>query len=103
MHYLPESPRYLLKAGKEEEARTVLRRVYPAATVEQLDLKISVIQAVVMKTRAAQEAIPATTRFFNMFRVGKTRRALAIACGLQALQQLSGFNSLMFVCSLRLE
>lgn len=95
MHYLPESPRYLLKVGKEEQARRVLRRVYPAATIEQLDLKISVIQAVVIKTRTAQEAIPATTRFLNMFRVGKTRRALAIACGLQALQQLSGFNSLM--------
>lgn len=94
MHVLPESPRYLLRAGKESQARLVLQRIYPRASTEQIDLKISFISAVVNKTVLAEQA-PPLQRLGRMFKVGKTRRALIIACGLQALQQLSGFNSLM--------
>jgi SP family myo-inositol transporter-like MFS transporter 13 len=35
-------------------------------------------------------------RLDSMFKVGANRRALIVGAGLQALQQLCGFNSLMY-------
>ena len=95
MHYLPESPRYLLRTGQPERAQAVLERIYPYASEKQLSLKIKVIDQAVGIAREAERA-PWRMRFSRMFSIGRNRRALIIACGLQALQQLSGFNSLMY-------
>ncbi|KAI5119463.1 hypothetical protein M0805_007197 [Coniferiporia weirii] len=93
---LPESPRVLITKGKLNEAEGVMRKIYSHATPEQLKLKVKVLQA------AVQESINLTksTTFFQRMKilvfVPINRRALIIACGLQAFQQLCGFNTLMY-------
>lgn len=42
IHFLPESPRYLLTKNKTEEAYTALARIYPGATHEEIALKFDV-------------------------------------------------------------
>lgn len=88
MHLLPESPRYQIRAGKVVEAKATIRRIYPMATEDQIDFKVNVIKEYVSIAMAAERALPFTQRFFNMFRIGKNRRALACGAGLQLLQQL---------------
>ncbi|TIA92803.1 hypothetical protein E3P81_01236 [Wallemia ichthyophaga] len=45
VHYLPESPRYLLSRERNEEAYTSLARVYQQATQEELALKYDILVA----------------------------------------------------------
>ena len=104
---LPESPRWLVKAGKSQEARRVLEKVYGN---RKDDLFQDVLRAI--KTEISEEdsmnddvSIAETgnklqvvvakirNRSAELFHIGSNRRALTIACLLQGLQQLCGFVS----------
>lgn len=78
----PETPRYLTKSGKTEQAFTVLKRISGPATAraELAEIEASLLQ----RTSAA--------RAFR--RVG-VRRALAASIGLAILVQVSGINTIM--------
>ena len=105
MVMLPESPRWLVKAGKHQEARRVLEKVYgnrkddlfqdvlhaikkEISEEDSMSDDVSIaetgskIQVVVAKIR---------NRSAELFHIGSNRRALIIACLLQGLQQLCGF------------
>lgn len=106
---LPETPRWLMQAGFEPQARKVLGRIYQGCPdrdriVAQVMLNIrgEIIQET-MET--AQSKAPGTNtqwlhdasqRAHDLFHDGGNRRALIIAMMLQGLQQLCGFNSLMY-------
>ncbi|KAF3492020.1 myo-inositol transporter Itr1 [Arthroderma uncinatum] len=114
--FLPETPRWLVRANRASEARQIMRRVYgDTKTSNQIvehilrDIELEVIQA--SSELDSQSGVPATNsslpmqwRWFqkiqrtytDLFSIGCHRRALVIACMLQALQQLCGFNSLMY-------
>ncbi|EHK18725.1 uncharacterized protein TRIVIDRAFT_44305 [Trichoderma virens Gv29-8] len=62
--FMPETPRWLVKAGRSDDAKRVIQKGLGA--------------------------------WHELLGEGKHRRALAIACLLQGLQQLCGFNSLMY-------
>ncbi|KJR87057.1 MFS transporter, SP family, solute carrier family 2 (myo-inositol transporter), member 13 [Sporothrix schenckii 1099-18] len=121
---VPESPRWLVKAGRTAEARAVIGRVHgghgrAAATAAAS----SIVKTIETEVRAEAEAqrvrkqarrVPTTAgerepwRFVPrwlradgdtwaaLLGVRRNRRALAIACLLLGLQQLCGFNSLMY-------
>ncbi|KAF8514709.1 general substrate transporter [Hysterangium stoloniferum] len=96
LFFLPESPRIMVRTGKQEAARHIMQKIYAYATPEQIDLKVRVL------TVAVQEAIDITNtttfkqRLYSIFFVPINRRALIVGCGLQAFQQLCGFNTLMY-------
>lgn len=105
MFTLPESPRWLVKAGNIPEARKILRKVYTAgrdAFVEEvlraIQIEISDEEAIsddISNAVTGNTAQMLVTRIRNrsveLFHVGENRRALTIACLLQGLQQLCGF------------
>jgi SP family myo-inositol transporter-like MFS transporter 13 len=85
---MPESPRWLVLKGRDDEAAAVFTRL------GHHDCHHIVAQ---VKHEVKEEQLSASGSMFNeLITVPANRRALTIAAGLQALQQLSGFNSLMY-------
>ncbi|CAG8492747.1 3671_t:CDS:10 [Ambispora leptoticha] len=87
MAFVPESPRYLVRNAKPEQAKNVLRRIYPNAPQTFLDEEIAAIQDTLVEVT--------TSSYAELFRYPNTR-PMIIACGLQAIQQLSGFDTAMY-------
>ena len=95
MAWLPESPRYDSRRGRTERAMRTFQRIYPHASeaycrrrAEELTLSLQEFDTRVAHTPLA--------RRIRLLCSGTHARALVIACGLQALQQLCGFNTLMY-------
>ncbi|KAL8831787.1 MAG: hypothetical protein Q9170_005144 [Blastenia crenularia] len=107
---LPETPRWLVKAGKEDVARAVLRKMYASGTSRTAERVLRDIRREIIEQEASSKLInpitpgddpwPSLTqvqhRMTELLFVGGNRRALIIACMLQGLQQLCGFNSIMY-------
>lgn len=105
---MPETPRWLVKAARVDEARAVVRRVAGsgAGAAAEADVVLKDIEAEVRDEEQAQKArrrspalgprAPWLDGWDELLAVRRNRRALAIACLLQGLQQLCGFNSLMY-------
>ncbi|KAL0470522.1 general substrate transporter [Neurospora intermedia] len=113
--WMPESPRWLVKDGRSEEARAVIARIAAGddaqdpSTRREVDAVLKSIEIEVREEAAAMRLGGAGAGYANgnavnawmeamreLIRVRRNRRALAIACLLQGLQQLCGFNSLMY-------
>ncbi|RMZ80273.1 hypothetical protein DV738_g2849, partial [Chaetothyriales sp. CBS 135597] len=124
MVWMPETPRYLCKVQKEHEARAVLRKVYASSSAaisssngdrdedeEQVQATMRAIQREIRdeedahaalkaassseeEVRTARLLLPATLRSLLVY--PPHLRALTITCSLQGLQQLCGFNCLMY-------
>lgn len=106
---LPETPRWLVRRGYEIEAREVLGRIYQSASErEHIVKKVfrDIQQEVIDEEETMRSNKPTGGKMrwmhniyeqaVDLFRVGGNRRALIIAMMLQGLQQLCGFNSLMY-------
>ncbi|KKY14545.1 putative mfs myo-inositol [Diplodia seriata] len=120
--FMPETPRWLVKANRKDRARRVLRKVYGAdGDVRKDKLVEALLRRVEREVLEEEEAANSRRRINNpsnddhhkpgslgaslatvhdgfgeLVAVGAHRRALAIACMLQGYQQLCGFNSLMY-------
>ncbi|KAF2801169.1 putative MFS myo-inositol transporter [Melanomma pulvis-pyrius CBS 109.77] len=114
---LPETPRWLVKVGRREQAKRVLLRVYGGKGSDERDVK-NLVNGVLRRVQkeiydeeeaAGERAVPGAGKvgwraktarindsFTQLIAVGGNRRALVIACMLQGFQQLCGFNSLMY-------
>lgn len=111
---MPETSRWLVKRGRNDEAIAVLQKVFGgrgkeeasqamvAATLYRIQEEHREEQAAVaaLATGRGAESSRWTSRsgirsLHNLFTIGRNRRALAIACALQGFQNLSGFNCLM--------
>lgn len=100
---MPETPRWLVKAGRNDEARTVVRRVAGVGVRASAaaDLVLKDIEAEVREEDEAQKARRRGSKGENalldgwkeLLSIRRNRRALIIACMLQGLQQLCGFVS----------
>ncbi|HVI99827.1 MAG TPA: sugar porter family MFS transporter [Sphingomonas sp.] len=83
--WLPESPRWLVKRGRDEEARRVLARLRSGDVEPELEQIRAINRRETGKaTLAAMIAVPAT------------RRLLLVGCGLGAFQQLIGINAVTY-------
>ncbi|PKS06903.1 hypothetical protein jhhlp_005498 [Lomentospora prolificans] len=100
--FMPETPRWLVMKGFAEEAKGVVQRVSGSgvATARMADAVVKEIEVelreeqVARRLRGGGEGLAAG--FKELLMVRRNRRALTIACLLQGLQQLCGFNSLMY-------
>lgn len=110
--FLPETPRWLVKAGRDTEARQILGRVYGNADttkrvvdaiVHDIESEINEENSILRQYQSSTSDISPSTwlntlaqSWASLVKIPANRRALIIACMLQAFQQLCGFNSLMY-------
>lgn len=92
MFFMPETPRWLIQHSRRRDAAKVVRKVYG-------DLSEGSVELMLVGIEQGVEAVtkdPLAAKLKALFSVGSNRRALAISCLLQGLQQACGFNSLMY-------
>ncbi|KAI5925918.1 myo-inositol transporter 1 [Camillea tinctor] len=98
--FMPETPRWLVKAGKSSEAWSIIQKTQGAglAAGHVVDAILKDIEIEVREEHSSggKNSNSWRTTWKELLAVPKNRRALTIACSLQALQQLCGFNSLMY-------
>ncbi|TBU44093.1 general substrate transporter [Dichomitus squalens] len=94
--FLPESPRIMIRRGNSEAAQAIMAKIYAHATPEQLDLKVKSLAAAVKQSVEISNTTTLLQRIRLILFDGINRRALIVACGMQAFQQLCGFNTLMY-------
>lgn len=93
--FLPDTPRYYVIKGDVERAKDVFLRTNRDCTDEYAD-------AVIRDMVASNSTVPGSPlrQIINSIKlIHKTPanfRALVLACGLQGIQQFTGFNSLMY-------
>lgn len=94
--FLPDTPRFYVMNGQNEKAREVLQRSYSNTSEETIALKVAELSEL-------NHSIPGKTvfhKFYNtlveLHTVPSNLRALIIACGLQGIQQFTGWNSLVY-------
>ncbi|EKD12872.1 uncharacterized protein L3040_007029 [Drepanopeziza brunnea f. sp. 'multigermtubi'] len=112
MVIMPETPRWLVMVSRNDEARSVLNKVFGSGPEIQ-KMADRVLKGIEEEVREEAEAKKGRQRsrtkkersswlaaskdnWAELFRIPGNRRALTIACLLQGLQQLCGFNSLMY-------
>ncbi|KAI0536294.1 putative MFS myo-inositol transporter [Xylaria digitata] len=106
LFFMPETPRWLVKAKRSDEARTVIRKTAGSDPVA-MQMVDSVLKDIEIEVREEEDSASLgnadgkarrnwLVSWRELFFVPKNRRALTIACLLQAVQQFCGFNSLMY-------
>lgn len=106
--FMPDTPRWLVMVGRLAAARRVLQRLHgdggDADPAHYTDDLLKDIQAEAREERETRQLRPYPGAghwqwpgpWKELLSEGRYRRALTIACLLQALQQLCGFSSLMY-------
>lgn len=97
--FCPESPRQLIYHDRSDEAAIVIQKIFPNGTPDQVQRKVQHIAAHVAEAKAYSEGKGSLWLLKQLYVVPGNLRALIAACGLMAISQLGGFNSLMYYSS----
>jgi SP family myo-inositol transporter-like MFS transporter 13 len=97
--FCPESPRQLVYHDRSDEASVVIQKIFPQATPEQVQQKVRHIASHVAEAKAYSDGKGSIWLLKQLYVVPGNLRALIAACGLMAISQLGGFNSLMYYSS----
>ncbi|KAI0537154.1 general substrate transporter [Xylaria digitata] len=92
----PESPRLLLMHRKFEEAKKALTSLYPYATEAQVQSKIDLLVHAIEEDAKVAGSRSIWSQLKELHSVPANLRALITACGVMAISQLCGFNSILY-------
>ncbi|MDK8894592.1 MULTISPECIES: sugar porter family MFS transporter [Corynebacterium] len=92
---LPESPRFLVKNGHDDEARRVLSYIRPADEIER--------ELAEIKTNAEVEQKANATSSWSMLFSGRYRYLVIAGVGVAAFQQFQGANAIFYYIPLIVE
>ncbi|ETI34767.1 hypothetical protein F443_18778 [Phytophthora nicotianae P1569] len=84
---LPESPRYLISKGRDDEARAVLLKIRGE---QEIDMELGHIRTELQGSKLEESSV------WEELRSPPVMRALILGCFLQCLQQLCGINTVMY-------
>ncbi|TFK75535.1 general substrate transporter [Pluteus cervinus] len=93
---MPESPRILILRKKYEETRKVMTRIYAFASEAEIDHKVNHLENAVRHSVEISNSTTFLQRCKLILVDPVNRKALIVSCGMQAYQQLCGFNTLMY-------
>lgn len=100
MHWLPETPRFAVLIGRNENAQKTLESIYPKATQDQLDKKLHAIQAATEISVSLKATHPTFIgRIFAVCTTPTYLRCVTCAAVVFLGQQLSGWNSFLYYSS----
>eukprot|EP00252_Welwitschia_mirabilis_P024017 TRINITY_DN6962_c0_g1_i3.p1 TRINITY_DN6962_c0_g1~~TRINITY_DN6962_c0_g1_i3.p1 ORF type:complete len:502 (-),score=83.36 TRINITY_DN6962_c0_g1_i3:513-2018(-) len=88
MTYLPESPRWLFSNNKQVEAVAVLEKIYDSGRLQREIAELAIA--------AEEQDIEQSENIGTLFATKEMRLALLAGAGLQAFQQLTGINTVMY-------
>ncbi|CAJ2677658.1 unnamed protein product [Trifolium pratense] len=92
MFWLPESPRWLFRKGREEEGKAILKKIYPP---EEVEAEIQALQeSVAMELKEAETS--GKISMITLLKTTSVRRGLYAGMGLQIFQQFVGINTVMY-------
>ena len=86
--FMPESPRWLVSKNKLEKARNVLKKIRNSDDISEEMHDIT-------QTIKKEDDGPRCGILVRIWHTPSVRRAVFVGCGLQAIQQLSGINTVM--------
>lgn len=93
--YLPDTPRYYVIKGDLERAKQVLRKTHSDSS----EVHVEALLADMIQSNSTVPGGP-VSQIWNSIKLIHSRPAnlgaLILACGLQGIQQFTGFNSLMY-------
>ncbi|KAI1752263.1 general substrate transporter [Xylaria castorea] len=92
----PESPRLLLMHQKIEQARKALTSLYPYASETQVQSKIDLLIYAIEEEAQIVGSRSLWTQFKELHCIPANLRALTSACGVMAISQLCGFNTILY-------
>ena len=95
--FMPESPRWLIRQERDEEALVALKQIRGSSGPEVLKefekIRQNQLELVVQEQRRKEQK---RNIIVAIFRKTATRRALTVGCLLMAVQQLAGINTVMY-------
>lgn len=92
--FCPESPRQLIYHQKPEAAAIVIAKIFPDGTAEQVQQKVRHISFHIEQTKGSDKNL--WWQIKQLYTVPSNFRAMFSACGLMAVSQLGGFNSILY-------
>jgi sugar porter (SP) family MFS transporter len=92
---LPESPRFLMQAGREGAARENLEALMPGATGAQIDAELASIRSS-SQQQAATTSSASKVTLPSLLANPLARSRLFVCMALQAFQQLAGINAIVY-------
>ncbi|OHW96426.1 sugar transporter [Colletotrichum incanum] len=102
--FLPESPRWLIARGYDEEAKDVLEWITPRPS-DQIGtdhiIAVENLYQTIILARETEKAAEGEFSYAELLRGGKVQnwRRMALCAGIMACQQLSGINLLTYYIS----